>query len=77
MKQIKQLVAAVERNGKTYWTRIGVAFENRDGSWNLKFDFVPTSPGTTIQLRDVRRDDNPAVADEAGDDERGITAQPF
>lgn len=56
-KNMKQLVAAIERgegdDKKSFWTRIGVAFENRDGSWNLKFDFVPTSMGaTTIQLRD-------------------------
>jgi hypothetical protein len=54
---MKQLVAVVERESggekKAFWTRIGVAFENRDGSWNLRFDFVPTRMGeTTIQLRD-------------------------
>jgi hypothetical protein len=54
---MKQLVAAIERgegdDKKTYWTRIGVAFENRDGSWNLRFDFFPARPGeTTVQLRD-------------------------
>jgi hypothetical protein len=54
---MKQLVAVVERQSgdekKSFWTRIGVAFENRDGSWNLRFDFVPTRMGeTTIQLRD-------------------------
>jgi hypothetical protein len=55
-KNMKQLVAAIERGEgdekKTYWTRIGVAFENRDGSWNLRFDFLPARPAeTTIQLR--------------------------
>jgi hypothetical protein len=56
-KNMKQLVAAIERGEgeekKTYWTRIGVAFENRDGSWNLRFDFIPARMGeTTVQLRD-------------------------
>lgn len=56
-KKMKQLVAAIERGEgeekKTYWTRIGVAFENRDGSWNLRLDFLPARPGeTTVQLRD-------------------------
>lgn len=60
-KNMKQLVAAVERGEgeakKTFWTRIGVAFENRDGSWNLLFDFIPARvPETTIQLRDFSRD---------------------
>ena len=56
-KKMKQLVAAIERGEgeekKTFWTRIGVAFENRDGSYNLRFDFIPArTEGTTIQLRD-------------------------
>ena len=54
---MKQLVAAVERgegnDAKSYWTRIGVAFENRDGSWNLRFDYFPANPATTIQMRDI------------------------
>ena len=50
---MKQLVAAVERGDKTYWNRIGVAFENRDGSYNLRFDYIPARMAdTTIQIRD-------------------------
>jgi hypothetical protein len=61
-KSMKQLVAAVERGEgeakKTFWTRIGVAFENRDGSWNLLFDFIPSRVAeTTIQLRDFAAKD--------------------
>jgi hypothetical protein len=64
-KNMKQLVAAIERgegdDKKTYWTRIGVAFENRDGSWNLRFDFIPARPGeTTVQLRDFEAKDKDA-----------------
>ena len=55
-KNMKKIVAVVERgegnNKKGYWTRIGVAFENKDGSYNLRFDYVPTDPQTTIQIRD-------------------------
>jgi len=66
-KNMKQLVAAIERgegdDKKTYWTRIGVAFENRDGSWNLRFDFLPARPGeTTVQLRDFEAKDKDAKA---------------
>ena len=54
---MKQIVAAVERgegtDTKKFWTRIGVAFENRDGSWNLRFDYFPTNPATTVQLRNI------------------------
>jgi len=55
--KFKHLVAVVERgegeNKKNYWTRIGVAFENRDGSFNLRFDYIPADMAhTTIQLRE-------------------------
>lgn len=30
------------RDGKTYWTKIGVAFETRDG-WSLSFEALPLS----------------------------------
>lgn len=54
---MKQIVAVVERgegpDAKKFWTRVGVAFENRDGSWNLRFDYFPTNPETTVQFRDI------------------------
>jgi len=34
---------------KTYYNRAGVAFQNRDGSLNLKLDLFP---GVTFQVRD-------------------------
>lgn len=49
---MKIVYGVTERKGESYWTRIGVAFENKDGSLNLKLDFVPTSPDTTIQVRE-------------------------
>ena len=57
-KNMMQLVSVVERgegeDKKGYWTRIGVAFANRDGSWNLRFDYLPARMGeTTIQLRAI------------------------
>lgn len=29
------------RDGKTFWTKIGVAFETRDGGWSLSFEALP------------------------------------
>ena len=50
---------------KGYWTRIGTAFKNRDGSLNLRFDYLPADlAGTTIQVRERR-----AVAPEAPEGE--------
>jgi len=66
--KMMQLVAVIERQvGETkkgYWTRIGVAFENTDGSWNLRFDYLPARPGeTTIQMRPFQPKRDQAEAD--------------
>ena len=52
----KEIFGIVRREGqeKAHWARIGTAFENRDESWTLKFDFIPTDPETGIQLRDPK-----------------------
>ncbi len=43
---------------KSSWTRIGTAFTNKDGSLNLRFDYLPTSLAeTTIQVREPRERD--------------------
>ena len=49
-----EVFGVVSRNNQNYWTRIGTAFQNRDGSWNVLLDYVPTKTGTTIQLREPR-----------------------
>ena len=65
-KNMKELVAVLERGEgeekKSYWTRIGVAFENRDGSWNLRFDYLPVRAETTIQLREFKEKDEANAA---------------
>jgi hypothetical protein len=68
-KKMMQLVAAVERDDpeeqgkkKSFWTRIGVAFANRDGSWNLLFDYYPARPEITVQLREFAPKDESSKA---------------
>lgn len=39
-------------NGKSYFTRCGVAFVNRDGSYTIKLDCLPV--GGVLQVRDER-----------------------
>jgi hypothetical protein len=55
-KKMMQIVGAVQRttgdDTKTWWTKIGVAFQNKDGSYNLRFDYLPARAETTIQLRE-------------------------
>ena len=55
-KAKRELYGVIRREGseKNFWTRIGTAFENKDGSWNLLFDYIPTSPDTTIQMREPK-----------------------
>ncbi len=55
-KAKRELFGAIRREGseKNFWTRIGTAFENKDGSWNLLFDYIPTSSDTTIQMREPK-----------------------
>jgi hypothetical protein len=45
-------------NGKSYWNRAGVAFENKDGSFTFKLDVFPQ---TKFQLREEK----PVVKEEA------------
>ena len=49
-KTMKSVFTVVERQGKSYWTRIGAGFVNRDGSMNLVLDAIPTSG--KIQVRE-------------------------
>ena len=65
--ETKKKIAYVitERGGKSYWTRIGVAFTNRDGSLNVKLEALPVSGELQI-----REDEPRGERDERGRDER-------
>jgi hypothetical protein len=47
---MKIVYVITERNGKSYWNRVGVAFVNADGSINVKLEALPVSG--EIQIRD-------------------------
>jgi hypothetical protein len=50
-QNMKAVFAVIDRGaGKSYWTRIGVGFVNRDGSITLKLDAIPING--TIQVRE-------------------------
>lgn len=46
------------REGKSMWTRVGTAFENADGSWNIRLSALPVAGGR-LNMRDplVRTDE--------------------
>jgi NADH:ubiquinone oxidoreductase subunit len=48
---MKVVWTVVERGpGKSFWTRVGVGFVNRDGSITLRLDAIPISG--TLQVRE-------------------------
>lgn len=50
-----------ERNGKTYFNRCGVGFENKDGSINFKLDI---HGDTQFHIRKARSDADEAQPEE-------------
>jgi len=53
--QMKVVYVITKRGGKNFWTRIGAAFVNSDGSINVKLESLPVSG--EMQIRDyVPRD---------------------
>lgn len=46
----KSVFTVCERNERTWWTKIGVAFVNKDGSLTVRLDAVPVNG--TLQIRD-------------------------
>ncbi|MEW6323963.1 MAG: hypothetical protein AB1515_01095 [Nitrospirota bacterium] len=42
-KAVRQVFAIAERNGKSYWIRIGAAFINQDGSETVLLDALPVN----------------------------------
>jgi hypothetical protein len=53
-KERRDVFALTERDDKTYWTRIGTAYENRDGSITCKLDALPVSGVLQLRFRDER-----------------------
>ncbi len=43
-----------EGQQRSWWTKIGSAFWNKDGSLNVKMDYFPRSPSQSIQIRPPR-----------------------
>lgn len=55
-----------ERQGRSFWTRVGVGFINRDGSINIRLEALPISGA--LQLRDwAPRDSGPPEPEPAQD----------
>ncbi|WNZ66239.1 hypothetical protein QEG98_41985 (plasmid) [Myxococcus sp. MxC21-1] len=46
----------VERNGKTYWSRVGAAFANGDGSVSVVLDSLPLNGKLHLALPSPKDD---------------------
>ena len=43
-KKVKGVFTVRDKgNGKSFWVKIGAAFECSDGSWNIELDALPTN----------------------------------
>lgn len=49
-KQLKIVYVVTEKGDRSFWTRIGVAYPNRDGSLNVKLEAIPLQGH--MQIRD-------------------------
>lgn len=49
-RRYKVVYTIVENRERKFWLRVGVGFENRDGSWNIRLDAVPVNG--TLHMRD-------------------------
>lgn len=47
---VEDVPARGEREARSYWTKIGVGFENRDGSYSLNLAAIPVNG--RLQMRD-------------------------
>jgi len=54
----KEVWTVTERDGRSFWSRSGIAFPNRDGSMNLHLDTLPLSG--KLQIRDPKPKDEHA-----------------
>lgn len=55
-KGMKVVYTITERSGRSFWTRIGAAFTNRDGSLNVRLDATPVNGQLQIREWEPRDD---------------------
>lgn len=56
-KRYQAYVIAEGKDEKKYWREIGVAFENRDGSINVKLDAFPVNGEMQLRVPQPREDE--------------------
>ena len=56
-REMRFAYTVTERAGRTFWTRIGVAFTNKDGSITVRLDAVPVTG--KLCLRSAKSEQKP------------------
>ncbi|NIM04121.1 MAG: hypothetical protein GTN65_00505 [Armatimonadetes bacterium] len=51
---MRQVFTIVERNGKSFWVKVGAAFSNKDGSESLYLDALPVNGRLQVRLSEGR-----------------------
>ena len=54
----RNVFAITERGDRSFWTKVGVAYENRDGSTNIQLDALPVSGRLQIRSDEEREGAN-------------------
>ena len=57
-RDTKHVYAITERGERSFWTKVGVAYTNRDGSTNVQLDALPVSGRLQIRSDEERNDRN-------------------
>ncbi len=72
--KLKMVYYISERNGKSYFTRIGIGFVNSDGSLNLKCEAWPTTGEVHVRDYVPREEQAGSIPAEARHNGRGQAA---
>jgi hypothetical protein len=67
-------IKKVERQGETksYFTRIGICHENKDGSLNCYMDYVPVIPNVVLHIREPKEKENKGEEQHGNNDGNGF-----
>lgn len=72
-KKHKDVFHIIEGEGRNNWTKIGVAFENNDGSLNVLVNYLPTNlarQGTlNLNIRDPKNANGGGKKKKSDDDD--------
>jgi hypothetical protein len=67
----KVAYSMTERDGKTYWNKIGIAFVNRDGSITVNLEAFPVSGRLQLRDEEERSGERRGSEDRRSGDDRG------